>query len=47
MEAVKEFQEAVLRAIGEAAPDVRDRIIQRLKETRAIRAAMISTEQEV
>ena len=37
MEAVAEFQKEVLTAIGEEAPNVRDRIIQRLKENRALR----------
>ncbi|MFC1869445.1 helix-turn-helix domain-containing protein [Thermodesulfobacteriota bacterium] len=40
LEAAKEFQEEVLRAIGEVEPDVRDRIMQRLKQNRAIRAAI-------
>jgi hypothetical protein len=39
MEAIAEFQREVLEAIGEEAPHVRDRIIQRLKESRALRGA--------
>ena len=40
MEAVAEFQKEVLTAIGEEAPNVRDRIIQRLKESRSLRSAV-------
>jgi len=40
MQAVAEFQREVLNAIGEVAPDVRDRIIKRLKEGRALRSAV-------
>ena len=40
MEAVAEFQREVLNAIGEVAPDVRNRITQRLKEGRALRSAV-------
>jgi hypothetical protein len=40
MAAVAEFQKEVLTAIGEEAPDVRDRIIQRLKESRALRQSV-------
>lgn len=40
MEAVAEFQREVLNTIGEVAPDVRDRIIKSLKESRAIRQAI-------
>ena len=40
MEAVAEFQKEVLTAIGEEAPNVRDRIIQRLKESRALRQSV-------
>ena len=40
MQAVAEFQKEVLTAIGEEAPDVRDRIIQRLKESRALRQSV-------
>lgn len=40
MEAVAEFQKEVLTAIGEEKPDVRDRIIQRLKEGRALRQSI-------
>ncbi|MDI6872526.1 MAG: HTH domain-containing protein [Bacillota bacterium] len=37
---IREFQEEVLAVIGEAAPDVRDKIIARLKERRAVRTAL-------
>lgn len=37
MKAVQEFQEEVLSAIGDAAPDVRDKIIYNLNEKRAVR----------
>jgi hypothetical protein len=40
VEAVAEFQREVLTAIGEEAPNVRDRIIYRLQKSRAIRAAI-------
>ena len=40
MKAVQEFQDEVLTAIGEAAPDVRKRIIHSLNEKRAIRSAI-------
>lgn len=40
MKAVQEFQLEVLTAIGEEAPDVRDRIIHSLSEKRAVRAAI-------
>jgi hypothetical protein len=40
MKAVQEFQNEVLTAIGEAAPDVRERIIHKLSEKRAIRSAI-------
>jgi len=40
MEAVAEFQREVLTAIGEEEPDVRDRIIKRLKEDRALRQSV-------
>ena len=40
MEAVAEFQREVLNAIGEVSPDVRDRIVQRLKEGRALRQSV-------
>ena len=40
MRAVQEFQQEVLTAIAEAEPNVRDRIIQRLNEKRAIRRAV-------
>ena len=39
MQAVAEFQKEVLTAIGEEAPNVRNRIIQRLKESRSLRSA--------
>jgi uncharacterized protein YerC len=40
MQAVAEFQKEVLTAIGEEAPDVRNRIIQRLKESRSLRQSI-------
>ena len=40
MKAVQEFQSEVLTAIGEASADVRDKIICRLNEKHAIRAAV-------
>jgi hypothetical protein len=40
MKAVQEFQEEVLTAIGEASPDVRNQIINRLSQKRAIRTAI-------
>ncbi|HUV58817.1 MAG TPA: hypothetical protein VMW09_01740 [Desulfatiglandales bacterium] len=40
MEAIAEFQREVLNTIGEIASDVRDRIIQRLKEKSALRSAV-------
>ena len=40
MAAVAEFQKEVLSVIGEEAPDVRNRIIQRLKESRALRGSV-------
>lgn len=43
VKAVQKFQEEVLTAIGEVAPDVRDAIINRLKEASALRAAVSIT----
>jgi hypothetical protein len=40
LEAVADFQREVLTAIGEADRDVRDRIIQRLKEAKALRGSV-------
>ena len=40
MKAVQEFQEEVLSAIAEAAPEVKDAIISKLNERRAIRRAV-------
>ena len=40
MKAVQEFQEEVLTAIGEASPDVRNRIILQLDQKRFIRSAI-------
>ena len=40
MQAVAEFQEAVLTTIGEVKPDVRKRIIERLKDRRILRSAI-------
>lgn len=40
MTAVAEFQKEVLTAIGEAAPDVRDKIVHNLQKRRAIRSTL-------
>jgi predicted transcriptional regulator len=40
IEAIATFQREVLNAIGEVSPDVRDRIIQRLKEGRSLRQSV-------
>jgi hypothetical protein len=40
MQAVAEFQKEVLTAIGEVEPDVRSRIIERLKERSALRGSV-------
>ncbi|MCX5831169.1 MAG: hypothetical protein NT140_04670 [Deltaproteobacteria bacterium] len=40
VEAIAEFQREVLNAIGEADKDVRDRIINRLKERKALRGSV-------
>lgn len=40
VQAVAEFQKEVLNAIGEVSPDVRERIINRLKEGRALRQSV-------
>lgn len=40
MKAVAEFQQEVVAAIGEAAPDVRERIIHNLQKKRAIRSSL-------
>jgi hypothetical protein len=40
VQAVAEFQKEVLTAIGEVEPSVREKIIQRLKEGRAIRQSI-------
>lgn len=40
IQAVADFQKEVLTAIGEVSPDVRDRIISRLKEGRALRQSV-------
>ncbi len=40
LEAVADFQKEVLTAIGEANKDVRDRIVQRLKEGKALRGSV-------
>jgi hypothetical protein len=40
VQAVADFQREVLSAIGEVSPDVRDRIIKRLKEGRALRQSV-------
>ena len=43
VQAVAEFQKEVLTAIGEVSADVRNRIIQRLKEGRALRQSVSIT----
>ena len=40
MESVAEFQEAILTTIGEVEPDVRKRIIEKLKDRRILRSAI-------
>ena len=40
MKAVQQFQEEVLKAIGEASPDVRQQIINRLRERQAVRSTL-------
>ena len=40
LQAAEEFQQAVLETIGEVAPDVRRKIINRLNEKRSIRSAL-------
>lgn len=40
VEAIAEFQKEVLSSIGEVSPDVRGKIIQRLKERRALRGSI-------
>ena len=40
LEAVAEFQREVLNTIGEVSTDVRDKIIERLKESRALRQSV-------
>lgn len=40
LQAAEEFQNTVVEAIGEVSPDVRDRIIQRINEKRAVRSAV-------
>lgn len=40
IQAIAEFQKEVLTIIGEVSPDVRDSIIERLKEGRAIRQSV-------
>jgi predicted transcriptional regulator len=40
LKAAQEFQEEVLEAIGEAAPDVRNRIISKLNQRRSVRSAV-------
>jgi hypothetical protein len=40
MKAVQEFQQEVLTAIGEASPEVRDKIVRRLSEKSALRRAI-------
>jgi hypothetical protein len=40
MRAVQQFQEEVLSAIGEASPDVRQQIINKLRERQALRSTL-------
>jgi len=40
MKAVQEFQQEVLTAIGEASPEIRNEIINKLNERRALRSAI-------
>ena len=40
LQAVEEFKNTVIEAIGEASTDVRDRIIQRINAKRAVRSAV-------
>jgi predicted transcriptional regulator len=40
LKAIEEFQKEVLAAIGEAAPDVRDKIIHNLQEAKAVRSTL-------
>jgi hypothetical protein len=40
LEAVADFQKTVLEAIAEEAPHVKERIVKRLKERRALRSAV-------
>ena len=42
MQTVKEFQEEVLDAIGSTSPELKERIITKLKERRAIRSVAFS-----
>ena len=43
LEAVADFQREVLTAIGEVSEDVRDHIVQRLKEGKALRSSVSIT----
>ncbi|MBW2580686.1 MAG: hypothetical protein JRD00_07045 [Deltaproteobacteria bacterium] len=40
LQAVQEFQQEVLTAIGEVAPEVRNRIVNNLKQKRAVRSTV-------
>ena len=40
LQAAEEFQQAVLEAIGEVSPDVRNQIIRRINEKRSVRSAV-------
>lgn len=40
LQAMEEFQKEVLTAIGEASPDVRDKIIRNLQKAKAIRSTL-------
>lgn len=43
METVREFQTEVLTAIGEVSPEVRNRIVERIKKSRALRSSVSIT----
>lgn len=47
MQAVQEFQQEVLQAIGDASPEIRDAIIHKLNEKRAVRSVVRFTESTV
>ena len=47
VESIRDFQHEVLEAIAEVAPDVRNRIVERLKEKGALRGAVSITGTEI